>query len=192
MHNAFDFTHHEETLKAIKLKSKQAEIITLMLQDVCTCSDFIQSYTKDSLFCMLFSHTSFADLNMRSSVTRMLKNISSGVVGKFEELSTPLEEHWRPFFDHAAITTEITAFQILNDVGSISAKVDGMSTQLQWVLSQVLDAGMWLQKLQSYLSDDHHSGGCKNRRNPLWNRLALQPRQGLSSRHTDGLPQLHH
>ena len=144
MHDAFDFTCHEETLKVIKLKSKQAEIITLMLRDVCTCSDFIQSYTKDSLFCTLSSHTTLADPNMQSSVIRMLKNISSGAEGKFEELSAALEEHRRAFFDHAAITTEITAFQILSDVGSISAKVDGMSTQLQWVSSQVLDAGMWL------------------------------------------------
>ncbi|KAF8265522.1 hypothetical protein EI94DRAFT_1702414 [Lactarius quietus] len=33
MHNAFDFTRHEDTLKSIKPNSKQAEILTLMLRD---------------------------------------------------------------------------------------------------------------------------------------------------------------
>ena len=125
-----------------KPNSKQAEIITLMLRDVCSCSDFIQSYTKDSLFCTLSSSTSLADSNLRSPVMRMLKNLGSEVEGKFQELSSAFEEHRRAFLDHAVITTEITAFQILNDVGSVSAKVDGISTQLEWVSSQVSDAGM--------------------------------------------------
>ena len=60
MHDALDFTRHEDTLKSIKPNSKQAEIIALMLRDVCSCSDFIQSYTKDSLFCTLSSSTSSA------------------------------------------------------------------------------------------------------------------------------------
>ena len=81
---------------------------------------------------------------MQSSVIRMLKNIGSGVEGKFQELSEALDGHRKAFLDHAVITTEITAFQILNDVGSISAKVDGISTRLEWVSSQVLDAGMSL------------------------------------------------
>src|SRR6266702_2457882 len=40
MHDAFDFAHHEDTLKSIKPDSKQAEILTMMLRDVCSCSDF--------------------------------------------------------------------------------------------------------------------------------------------------------
>ena len=72
---------------------------------------------------------------------RMLKNLGSRVEDKFQELSSALDEHRRAFLDHAAITTEITAFQILNDMGSISAKVDGIYTQLEWVSSQVSDAG---------------------------------------------------
>ena len=142
MHDAFDFTRHEDTLKSIKPKSEQAAVLTLMLQDVCSCSDFIQSYTKDKLFGTSCSHTLLADLNLQSSVIRLVKNIGSGVEGKFEELSAALDEHRRAFLDHAVITTEITAFQILNDVGSISTKVDGVSTQLKWVSSQVSDAGM--------------------------------------------------
>jgi hypothetical protein len=45
--------------------------------------------------------------------------------GKIQELSTTLVEHRKAFFDQAVITTEITAFQILNDVGSISPKLMG-------------------------------------------------------------------
>ena len=53
MHGAFDFAHDEDTLKSVKPDSKQAEILTLMLRDVCSCGDFIRSYAKDSQFCML-------------------------------------------------------------------------------------------------------------------------------------------
>ncbi len=142
MHDAFDFTRHDDTLKSIEPKSKQAEILTLMLRDVCSCSDFIQSYTKDSKFCTLSSPALLANSNVQSSVMRTLKNIGSGVEEKIQELSTALVEHRRSFLDQAVITTEISAFQILNDVGNISAKVDGVSTQLKWVSSQVSDAGM--------------------------------------------------
>ena len=143
MHDAFDFTQHEDTLKSVKPNSKQAEIITLMLRDVCSCSDFIQSYTKDLQFCTLSSSsTSFANSNLQSPVMRMLKNLGSGVEEKIKDLLSALNEHRSVFLNHAVITTEITAFQILNDVGSISAKVDGLSTQLEWVSSQVSDAGM--------------------------------------------------
>ena len=63
MHDAFDFAHHEDTLKSIKPDSKQAEILTLMLCDVCSCSDFIQSYAKDEQFCMLCSFSSLTGVN---------------------------------------------------------------------------------------------------------------------------------
>ncbi len=60
---------------------------------------------------------------------------------KIEDLSTALVQHRRAFLDQATITTEIAAFQILDDVGIISARVDWMSNQLKWVSSQVPDAG---------------------------------------------------
>ncbi len=59
------------------------------------------------------------------------------------DLSAALVEHRRAFLDQATIATEITVFQILDDVGIISAKVDWISTQLQWVSSQVPDIGTW-------------------------------------------------
>ncbi len=60
---------------------------------------------------------------------------------EIEDLSTALVEHRRAFLDHAIITTEITVFQILDDVGIISAKIDWISTHLEWVSGQALDAG---------------------------------------------------
>ena len=60
VHDAFDFAHHEDTLKSIKPGSRQAEILTMMLRGVCSCSDFIQSYAKDSQFCMLCSSSLLA------------------------------------------------------------------------------------------------------------------------------------
>jgi len=68
---------------------------------------------------------------------------------KIEDFRTTLLELKKAFLDEATITTEITALQILDDVGIISANVgrissqlDGMATQLKWVSSQVSDVGM--------------------------------------------------
>jgi hypothetical protein len=100
-----------------------------------------------------------------------LKNIGNQVDKKIEDFRTTLLELNRAFLDEAAIVTEITALQILDDVGVISAKVgvisanmgvitakvgiistgvgrissqlDGMVTQLKWVSSHVSDAGMY-------------------------------------------------
>ncbi len=67
--------------------------------------------------------------------------MGGGATKEFEDLSAALVEHRRAFFDQAVVATEITAFQILDGVGILSAKVDGISTQLNWVSSQVSDAG---------------------------------------------------
>ncbi len=64
MHDAFGFAHHEDTVKSIKPDSKQAKILTLMLQDVCNCGDFIQSYANDSQFCMVSSSPPLAGVNV--------------------------------------------------------------------------------------------------------------------------------
>jgi NAD+--asparagine ADP-ribosyltransferase len=90
------------------------------------------------------------DLNMGVSGKRALKNIGSQVDKKIEDFRTTLLELNKAFSDEAAFVTEITAFQILDDVGIISASVgrissqlDGMATQLKWVSSHVSDAGMY-------------------------------------------------
>ncbi|KAH9025294.1 hypothetical protein EDB85DRAFT_234419 [Lactarius pseudohatsudake] len=130
MHDAFDFANQEDRFKAIGRDSRQAQILTLMLQHVCNCCDFIRSYAKDS---QLWK--------------RILKNTGSQVDKKIEDFRATLLEHRKAFLDEANITTEITALQILDDVGIISADVgrissqlDGMVTQLKWVSSQVSDA----------------------------------------------------
>jgi len=128
MHDAFDFANHEDTLKSIKPESKQAQILTVMLGDVCNCCDFIQSYAKDSRFCTLSSPVSLASVNVLFSGKRTLKNMGGGASKKIEDLSAALVEHRRAFLDPATISTEITAFQILDDVGLISAKVDDPGT----------------------------------------------------------------
>ncbi len=66
MHDAFDFAHHGDTLKSIKPQSEQARILTLMLQDICSCCDFIQSYAEDSQFCTSSSSAQLAFVNMLS------------------------------------------------------------------------------------------------------------------------------
>ncbi len=84
---------------------------------------------------------------MRFSGKRILKNNTGGRADKkIEDFRTTLLEHRKAFSDEATITTEITALQILDDVGIISANVgrissqlDGMATQLKWVSNQVSD-----------------------------------------------------
>ena len=125
---------------------------------------------------------------------RTLKNIGGGATEEVKDLSAALVEHRRAFLDQGIITTEITAFQILDDVGIISAKVDWISTRLEWVSSQVSDAGTqsrWLVDFMGYRTDNRRRTSCKYQRNPIWNRLAIHTRQGLSYGNADGLPRLH-
>ena len=65
---------------------------------------------------------------------RTLKGIGGGPEEKIQELSDVLVERRKAFLDQATISTEITAFQILDDVAKISS-------QLQYLSNQVLDAG---------------------------------------------------
>src|ERR1700761_5212103 len=113
MHDAFDFANQEDVLKSIERESKQARILTLMLQHVCNCSDFIQSYTKDPRFCKSTLITSLAKVNLKIAGKRTLVNLGSQVGKKIGDLRTTLIELRREFLDQAAITAEITALQIL-------------------------------------------------------------------------------
>ena len=79
---------------------------------------------------------------------RILKNTGGQVDKKIEDFRTALLELRKTFLDEATMTTEITALQILDDVGIISANVgnisiqlDGVVTRLEWVSSQVSDVG---------------------------------------------------
>ncbi len=66
--------------------------------------------------------------------------MGGGATKKIEDLSAALVEHRRAFLDQGIIK-EITAFQILDDVGIMPTKVDWRSTHLEWVSSQVSDVG---------------------------------------------------
>ena len=94
-----------------------------MLQDVCSCCDFIQSYAEDFQFCMSSSLASLPFVNTLFSGKRTLKNIGGGPDKKIKELSDVLVKRRKAFLDQATISTEITAFQILDDVAKISAQV---------------------------------------------------------------------
>jgi hypothetical protein len=157
MRDAFDFTNQEDTFKIIDRVPRQAQILTLMLQHICHCCDFIQSYAKDLQFCMYPLHMSLADVNMRLSGKRTLKHTVSQVDQKIEGFRTNLLDLHKLFMGEAAVVTEITAFQILDDMGVISANVgiisadvrrissqlDGVATQLKWVSNYASDAGMY-------------------------------------------------
>ncbi|KAH9055463.1 hypothetical protein EDB87DRAFT_1824619, partial [Lactarius vividus] len=64
MHEAFDFANQKDRFNTITMERvpRQAQILALMLQHVCNCCDFIQSYAQNSRFWK-----------------RMLKNSGSGV-----------------------------------------------------------------------------------------------------------------
>ena len=105
-----------------------------MLQDVGTCCDFIQPYAEHPQFGTSSSSASSAFVNTLFSGKRTLKNMGGGPEDKIKELSDVLVERRTAFLDRAAISTQITAFQILEDVANIS-------TQLQDLSNRVADAG---------------------------------------------------
>jgi hypothetical protein len=77
---------------------------------------------------------SWAFVNILFSGKRTLENIDGGREGKIKELSDVLVKRQKAFLDQATISTEITAFQILDDVAKIS-------TQLRYLTSQVSVVG---------------------------------------------------
>ncbi|KAH9033691.1 hypothetical protein EDB83DRAFT_1828164 [Lactarius deliciosus] len=155
MRDTFDFANQEERFKAIGPDSRQAQILTLMLQHVCNCCDFIRSYAEDS---QLWK--------------RILKNTGSQVDKKIEDFRATLLEHRKAFLDEASITTEITALQILDDVGIISADVGRVSSQLDGMAT-------------------HLKARQKNRRNPIWDRFTIHAWQGLSYGNAHSVSGLH-
>ena len=128
-----DFVHHGDTLKIIKLHSEQADILTLMLNDVCASCTIFKSYAEPQM-CTLSSSTSLVFVNILLSVDRMLNSIGGELDKKIKDLSDALVERRRAFLDLAIISTQNTTSQILDDVAKIS-------TRLQDLKSQVSDAG---------------------------------------------------
>jgi hypothetical protein len=135
IHDAFDFADDEDTslIKSIKPESKQARLLTQMLKDVGTCCDFIQSYAKDQKFCTSFSSVSSALVNILFSGKRTLKHIGDGPDDKINELSDVLVKGRTAFLDRANVSTQITAFQILDDVANISTELQDLSSRVSEV-----------------------------------------------------------
>jgi hypothetical protein len=52
IHDVFNLGKLVDSLGTIKSGSTQAQILTAMLRLVCNCGDFIQSYAKNTQFCM--------------------------------------------------------------------------------------------------------------------------------------------
>ena len=65
----------------------------------------------------------FTFLKSTFSGKRTLKSIGDGPQGKIKELSDALVKRQKVFLDQATVTTEITAFQILDDVAKISTQI---------------------------------------------------------------------
>ncbi|KAF8879999.1 quinon protein alcohol dehydrogenase-like superfamily [Gymnopilus junonius] len=96
---AFDFVQDSYPLGNLKPKSKQTEILTLMLRSVCDSSRFIQSYAKDTEF-----------------AKRFLKHIDGRADEQINQYCRALERLRFGFLDHAAITTEVAVLQTQVDV----------------------------------------------------------------------------
>jgi hypothetical protein len=69
------------------------------------------------------SSASLAFVNMLFSGKRTLKNIGGGPEEKIKQLSDVLVKLRKAFLDQATISTEITAFQILDELEKISTQV---------------------------------------------------------------------
>ena len=68
---------------------------------------------------------------MLFSVMRTARNIVDGGPGEqVKKLSGVLANRRKAFLDQAAISTEITAFHILDDVAKMSTQLQGLSNQL--------------------------------------------------------------
>ena len=74
---------------------------------------------------------------MRCLGKRTLKHLSSQIDGKIEDFRTTLLKLHKAFVDEASIVTEITALQILDDVGVLSASVGIISANVGTISADV-------------------------------------------------------
>ena len=139
--DAFDFAQEAAPLKNLTPQSKQGNILVLMLRHVCSCSDFIQSYAKDTKF-RTSPSVLLATINVLFAGTRLLKNITGGVDKQIEALRNTFVGLKKAFLDSATVTTEITVVRILDDVGTLSTSINLISDHLDAVTTQLSDLGM--------------------------------------------------
>jgi hypothetical protein len=98
---------------------------------------------------------------MLFSGKRTLKNIGGGPDKEIKEMSDALVQRQKVFLDQATISTEITAFQILDDVTKISIQISDAGEL------SLMASGIPIR----YLSYDRTR--CKNQRNSIWIELAI-------------------
>jgi len=93
--------------------------------------------------CHLLSQ--LAIVNIPFAAMRFLKNAGSQAENQISDLCSTFVELRQKFLGHTSITTGISVFQILDDVGVLSAQVSGISTQLIKMTiqlsNQILDLG---------------------------------------------------
>ena len=87
---------------------------------------------------------SFLALNVWFSGKRIFKNIGGGRDATIEDHRNTLFHLQDLFLNHATVTTEITALQILDDMGGISTRLGSISTQITAVSNQIIDASAYL------------------------------------------------
>ena len=128
-------------MENITPQSKQGKILMVMLRHVCCCSDFIQSYAKDTKF-RTSPSVLLAIINVLFAGNRLLKNITGEVDKQIAALCNTLVELRTAFLDRVTVATEITVVQILDNVGTLLANIDLISEHLDAVTTQLSDLGM--------------------------------------------------
>ena len=74
---------------------------------------------------------------------RIFKNIGGERDMKIEDYRTTLFHLQDLFLNHATVTTEITALQILDDVGGLSTRLGSIFIQITAVSNQIVDASAY-------------------------------------------------
>jgi hypothetical protein len=138
--DAFDFAQEAAPLE-ITPQSKRGNILMLMLRHVCSCSDFILSYAKDTQFRTLPS-VLLAIINVLFAGKRLLKNITGEVDKQIEALCNTFVKLRKAFLDSVTVTTEITVVQSLDNVGTLLANINLNSDHRDAVTAQLSDLGM--------------------------------------------------
>ena len=146
IHDAFDFTQDAIPLRNIRPASRQANILVLMLGHVGNCCDFIMAYADKSFCTSSFSSIPLAIVNIPFAGMRFMKNAGSQANQQISDLCSSFVELRQKFLDHTSLTAGISVFQILDDVGVLSAQVTGIATRLDKMSTQrsnqILDLGM--------------------------------------------------
>ena len=123
MHDSLDFAHNRDTLKSIKLQSKQAQILTGILKDVWAGCKFIQLCAEDSPMCTLTRSASLAFVDVLFSGKWALKNNGGVLDKKIKDLPGSLIERRRAFLGQAIMYPQSTASQILDELEKILVEV---------------------------------------------------------------------